>query len=890
MRQKIILFPTHGQALAYRKGLARSGVGAAFGVKATTYSSWLADAWALYGDGRALASSLDRTFAVRQLLCDAPELSSLKLTDGGVSLVCRFLTDALGSSRLEECLSCPPTSLSPQERAILALVPLYRESLDSRGLVDPGDALGFLADACAPCSFALAEGVCPSLAFDDFAAASRSTVQASPSPSLIGAVAEGCRPVFLLAAGPSCENALVSGWLSDFLDGACSESQASRVLLCTSRPFSVFEAVSNSLSERAACSLRAKRPFAQTHFGRAFLAVREYLHGQTHDPMALMDYLSSPFSGVSGVDVAKVYSQVRGDRTLGFDDLHAMAHLLSPTFDLFEELVEDCDASLLLDRFLDIAEELEGLDAAEAFEQQVAISALRGIYEAARTWGVPPSGLSFALQGLSLDASRACGSGPAQVQVVDVALVDQLSEDSFDAVVVCDLDARYWSAGESHNAIVGLEEKLGIPPRSHALSDARRRFEGLKSRAKTVFACERVLNAGGDEDVYPSFVLDEFCAALRQGPADELDGNGIPTSLSSAVIVRNEGGSASTFSANFDFGGKEPATFAIPGFAPGSLSDGVVADLSLFRAVDDPSLLVLSPSAIEEYVNCPYRWFASRRLRPQPPDELLGPLEQGVFVHSVLEAFYSRIEKELGAKRVGLQNLGEAQLLMGHVFDEVLANQPGVQDNARFIPLTPVERARASRLKQTLCRNLGVQAQLMPSFHPELLECQVQPDQAIDYAGVRIMGRADRVDVDPGRGCFAVIDYKGGVAGHEAGMDPDEAEEVCLPSKIQALVYAQVIARGVLDAKPVGALYLSYRAFEAKGSVAGSYDEALLDLQGFAGGRSSVKMNFGSYLDSIEALVGEKLARLYEGCIEPDPLTAQSCRYCPVANCARRLS
>ncbi len=886
VRQKIMFFPTHSQSLEYRKNLSRAGSGAAFGVEAATFTSWLNTVWGLYGDGRTLASSLDRSFAVRHLLSSAPELSALDLSDGSITLVCRFLDDVLGSARLEECLVEQSSGLSPQERAVLSLVPLYRNLLQSRGLVDRGDALSALAAACPPCSFTLSEGVDLGVPFEDFAAASGSEIQVLPSSSLIGPVPEGCRPVFLLAAGPSCENALIANYLSMLL----GEGQATRILVCTSRPFSLFENVSQSLAARATCRMRASRPFPQTHFGKAFLAIRQYLTDEDHDPAALMDYLASPFSGVSELDAARVDSQVRGDRTLGYDDLRAMAHLLSPTFDLFEELVEDCDASLLLDRFLDISEELDGFDSASVFEQEVAISALRGVYEAARAWDVLPSQLSFALQGLAVDASRTSGSGDSLVEVVDVSMADRLPDGRYDAVVVCDLDARYWQAGERHDSIVSLEEKLGFPSRPHALADSRRRFEGLKSRAGGVFVCERVLNAGGDEDVYPAFVLDEFCDAMRQGPDDETGDFGLPESLCSHAIVRNEGGSASSYAANIDFSGAQPPSFEIPGFSFGSISQKWVADLSLYRAPDDPSLLVLSPSAIEQYVNCPYRWFAGSRLRPQPPDELLGPIEQGVFVHSVFEAFYSRIQQELGCKRIDPPTLSEAQSLLERVFDAVLAMQPNVQDNARFIPLTPVERARANRLKQMLVRNLAVQAQLMPSFLPELLECRVEPEQGIDYAGVRIRGRADRVDVDAQRGNFVVIDYKGSVVGHEAGIDPDESEEFALPAKIQALVYAQVLSRGVVDAHPVGALYLCYRSTEPKGSVAGSFDDAFLDVQGFAGGKSAVKMNFCSYLDMVEDLVGERLVRLYEGCIEPNPMGVQSCRYCPVANCERRLS
>ncbi len=68
MTRNVVIFNTHDQALSYRKQLAAKGQGACFGVEATTLAAWLADAWELYGDGRTLVSSLDRSFAVRSLL------------------------------------------------------------------------------------------------------------------------------------------------------------------------------------------------------------------------------------------------------------------------------------------------------------------------------------------------------------------------------------------------------------------------------------------------------------------------------------------------------------------------------------------------------------------------------------------------------------------------------------------------------------------------------------------------------------------------------------------------------------------------------------------------------------------------------------------------------
>lgn len=891
MTNTIVLFNTHEEALSYRKRCASKSPEACFGVAATTYSAWLADAWELYGNGRTLVSSLNRSFAVRALLEESSAEEGLELTDGGISLVCRFFAEALGLDSLEAAVSAPPASLSEQEKNLLSLVGPYRALLEQRGFIEEGDALAELLNYRWDVSFTFSQGTEPVPVFAQFiekAGISCSFVDAEPAR--ITGLPEGVMPQFLFASGPSSENALISSYVSQACSALAHSGRAGKVLVVTSRPQAVYASLSEALEPLGCeCVLKARCAFSETLFGRAYLAIREFILDERHDPRALMDFVSSPFSGISAQAAAKIDASVRGDRLLGFEELSAMAHLVTETYDLFEELVTDSDASLLLDRFIDLTEELKGLDAASVFEQQVAIIALRNVYEAARRWGVGPDAFLFALDALSVDASRTCGKGACKVVVMEASLAGNIAaEKAFDVVVRCDLDARYVSASETHNALVTLEEKLGIGVCRHTLQNERLAFERVKSCATRYFACERVLNAGGDEDIYPSFVLDEFCECLR-AEDEETDEFGVPAHLGSAVAMRDEGGERDTYAANYQANGEEPASIVLPGFATGVLSGASIPQLSLFRAPDDADTVVLSPSAIEEYVNCPYRWYTTRRLRPDAPDELVGPLEQGVFVHAVWESFYRSLGETLGAARVTPENLDQAKNVFSDVFDAILAAQPQ-GEGVRYLPLTPTERAKANRLKQTLTDDLAVQARMLSPFVPQHCELSLEPDQGISYAGVRLLGRVDRVDVDAQQGHYVVLDYKGGVAGHDAGYDPDEAEEYVMPSKIQALIYAQALRGQLGDARPVGALYLSYRASEPSGSLAGSFDSAMLDVAGFARNASAVNMNFESYLDLVEAEVAKRVANLLEGDIAPNPLCAASCTYCPVRYCEKRIS
>lgn len=300
--------------------------------------------------------------------------------------------------------------------------------------------------------------------------------------------------------------------------------------------------------------------------------------------------------------------------------------------------------------------------------------------------------------------------------------------------------------------------------------------------------------------------------------------------------------------------------------------------------------VILSPSAIETYINCPYSWFVSYCVKPQTLDEDFGPLEQGTFVHGVLDVFYGSLPQVVGMNRITPENLSQSQALLSEVFDQQLQLQADLE-STRYVPLTSVERAETEKLKQLLIRNLALQARMMPRFAPAYHEKEIVLQDNLSYAGALIRGRVDRIDTDSDMGQFVVIDYKGNIAGHDAGFKPDDILDapVELPHKVQALIYAQVL-RSLLPERPVGALYLSYRAQEPRALLAGSYDDSFLALDGFAKKASGVALNFGTYLDRIEELIAQPIERMKQGNIEQKPLCSDSCKYCPVASCVRRLS
>ena len=179
-------------------------------------------------------------------------------------------------------------------------------------------------------------------------------------------------------------------------------------------------------------------------------------------------------------------------------------------------------------------------------------------------------------------------------------------------------------------------------------------------------------------------------------------------------------------------------------------------------------------SAVERYLNCPFRYFASAvlRLGDEPDDEvILSPRSRGRFVHDVLRAFFERWQDEHGGA-IDLESFGRARTLAVTVAREHLAGLPP-RDRA-------VERVRllgSPAGAGVLDRLLMLEADRPGRVQERLLEVRLDGEHRLDGADgprpVRLRGTADRIDLIEG-GRLRVVDYKTGHA-------PDRARSLQLP-------------------------------------------------------------------------------------------------------------
>ncbi|MBV9123173.1 MAG: exodeoxyribonuclease V subunit gamma, partial [Planctomycetes bacterium] len=242
---------------------------------------------------------------------------------------------------------------------------------------------------------------------------------------------------------------------------------------------------------------------------------------------------------------------------------------------------------------------------------------------------------------------------------------------------------------------------------------------------------------------------------------------------------------------------------------------GVMAELSRQFGPEK----IFSPTALEDYIACPFRFFLGNVLHLDPleePQEEIESTKRGAAFHRAL----SRLHEELG--RAGIhQPAEEVDRHLQQQLDRAVEEYAARGSPASEV-LWRLEGRRLKRLgdryrphwdrfvKPWLPQGVQPRPHLlevgfgMPSTHGETVAGPLVITQ--DGIEVRIRGRIDRVDVadlEDGTG-FWIIDYKTGRAGHYTGSDLKNFQRLQLT--LYALAVEQVLLAGQ-QARPLGLAY-----------------------------------------------------------------------------------
>jgi hypothetical protein len=878
------------------------------GVDVTTFDGFVASRWAESGDGRRIITPTQR----RVLLA-----SSSRQTGGrGLTRLAARAVQHLASGG-EEWRRLGPMSGDAAE--IAGVIRSYADELERRGLIEAGEASGALAQSLGPgdaiifhrfsdltlsqesfvrgadergadviLTLTWEEGFAPTEALDalvvrlvDRAVGEHlpSTEEHMPDPELRRIEAElftGPEPrsgdgavSFLMGEGPEAEADIIAGQTRRLIDDGIP---AERIAVVYRELRGRAGLISRAFGEAGVrIDLDMTQRFDDIPFGRAFTQAVSFLAGGGR-----ADLLGLIRSGYLCAVTAAVQRLIH--RWLGEGVFETRALLAG---------VEECgdwqgrlfraalDEDLHVEKRAQVWDELATRMLAQRrscrpSEGQLALDAraragLTRVLEDLRSLEgtrVDAVTLLTALEEYSIGVRRV--ERPGCVQVTSA---ERVRGRRFEAVVLGGLNSGEFPLVSEDplacDALAPLWEGSGVrPPARREPSAERALLYSVLTRPRRKLLVSRLIAGAGGEDVGPSVFWEELRDFYRDPCAEEQ-----PDLVQDRVLRLHETGLAAHAASSLRAGLREQACRE-----PQARNDASSARLDSARwrtrrtgdRVDEKRLAELarpesfSPSALEIYSRCPYRWFITRAVGDKGIEFEVDVLLEGSVSHRALEIFYSGKTRTRPVDAATDEEL--SQLAREALEEAVVVEGVPLHERAALV----------SELVPGVVRSLRSDADFLPGYAVEKTEWSFggEDHPRVEFGPFSLRGRVDRIDAS---GTSAVvIDYKrGSVAGYAAS----KLEET---KSIQAPLYAYAVETA-LEMDVHGALYRGL----TDGKTRGVADCDALPTEGLS--RNDL-VSPAEYRSTIEWAVGEA-TRAAEGIRAGriDRSGGDHCEYCPVS-------
>jgi hypothetical protein len=207
----------------------------------------------------------------------------------------------------------------------------------------------------------------------------------------------------------------------------------------------------------------------------------------------------------------------------------------------------------------------------------------------------------------------------------------------------------------------------------------------------------------------------------------------------------------------------------------------------------------LSPTGLEDYAACGYRYFAKRVLYlrglDEPEDvEVLSALDRGSLVHTALERFFES-QRKRGRPAVGERWTEADAAALLDIVDEEFASLKA--QGKAGLPVYSEHDLRT--IKGDLARFLDEDSDFR--LTTGAVPAEFEGDVYSEVAGIRLRGKYDRLDRKPDGSAAWVIDYKTGSSSY--GFEGFRKDPFVGGTKLQLATYAYDIP----NAHRVNALY-----------------------------------------------------------------------------------
>ena len=883
------------------------------GVRVTTWNTWLEELWRLHGDGRRFIEDPARRALLERVIgqCSLSGLESALSSRGLLSMVAKLV------ARMQ-AEPLRPRGCGAVDVGLLEACQRYDALVSAAGLVEPARASGVLAGLSL-------EGIGGIVAnrFDTLNASQRALLMGLSCNSQVTVALtwdEGYAPTAALESVVRELAESASSWtladeqappgeITDLLDGLYSRtgdvvssgavrfglaggSEAEAELAASSAVEAIGRGVApdrvviafadlEPVVHRLRTALESRgipfevdvvRPVTRSALGASLVAALDLVLGDGGRTAALA-LLLGPHSDIAGDLVDECDRIWRGDRVT--DSRLIVEHIQgtgpSRTAEALESLAMAASGPLTVQAAKHVLKSIDLLigaratrvgsaaappdQAARLADDAAASRALgRALASMATAGGSPFTLRDFRREVSAISVGGTAGEHDGYVQVTEVA---RLHSRRFDAVIIGGLTSAEAPVGRTETLSEHLESLLGIAQEPGRDEMARLEFYLAISRARSQLVLVRKEESSDGAALRPSVLWEEVVDAYR-GADEEPDA--WPAAAPEPIRVRAS--DVVALAPVFTRGRREARERAASGLLRCPEVPRAIVSESALRALCAQE--TRTASEVEAYLQCPYRWFYERVVRPGEIDSEIDARAIGTLAHDLLRSFYELWNANSIGERVTTSTLEEAR----EIFARASA---GAGKKLRAADLADeLAIARAIRWAEGVVED---DADILPGFVSVAHELAFGEGEVdVVLGGVRFRGRIDRVD-SSGEAIF-VTDYKSSRAVTGVARFAEEG-------RVQAIVYAEAARHLMGDLPVAGSVYRSLRSHEMRGFWRADLLRGALehgndaDAVGESGYEALV-------IDAEERIAGA-VAGMREGAIERQPAVKSACAFCAIA-------
>ncbi|MBI5231954.1 MAG: PD-(D/E)XK nuclease family protein [Coriobacteriales bacterium] len=864
------------------------------GVRITTFPQWLEYLWGRHGTGRALVTDPIR----------AAVISSVIEADGAHGLSdSRGLRAMIG--KLAGRTSSDPKPVDPSDRtaaSIAHLLPGYSTELERRGLIEPARAARELEETGFRLGGPIAvnrftdlqdwqlsllkslsgrgERVSVALTYEAGFRATEATQrlvdEVTPLADSVEHVPDDERGVihdfsdglfqsrpplepsphvrFAEAGSIEAEAAIVAAIVKEHVDSGVPPERVAVAFRDMARHAPSLELAMRA--EGLEADIQYHSPLGERPLAKALTTLVAAAADRV-DAASALSFVGSPYAGPARRDAHEIDVRLRG--TVGRTRASDVARALADSGEwgrISVEMARACVTSRggvgswkkLASRLAAEAAKTRGgglLDPATARDCRT-LSRLLSVMDELGALPTPadPADVLAAIEGSSVGE----GSGE-RAGAVQCLTLEGLRSRRFDVIVLGGLTADEFSSERGEPLVVGVARRLGMSVGTPSRLVERQLFYLATSRARDSLVMVRRTADDRGQAMRPSPFWGESLSRFGVDDSADLETSGL-------VYQRWDARELAVSAPAIHFDRRADRERAVAGCGPEAVARGVLSPSGRDRLGKRNS--PFSASELEAWLACPYRWFLHYVVRPSEIEREVDAAALGTLAHDVLAEFYRRWTIE-GPRRVTKATLAEALA----EFDRAASGVLESEEDAVLSLSDELNRARAvERARRVVIDDVGC----LPSMVPARFEEQFGGVDGLDFGGVPVRGRIDRVDVGPHEA--VVTDYKTGGGG-------SNWRSWAKDGVIQMPMYMAMCER-VTGTPVIGGLYRSLSTGEVKGVWAGD------DLPG--GVEPSAMLGDDVDVPTLIADAAERATRAAQGIVAGDierrPRNAAACSYC----------